>query len=109
MADYKEIISSLQREVEQAVREGFRDYKDQAEAEARAFYAGVKADLENWAKALVEGLLSQEDFEWLLHSKKDLIKLEGLRQAGAALARVERVRMKIIDITLRVIFSRLLP
>ena len=41
--------------------------------------------------------LTPDDFTWLVQGKRDLAEMEGLKQAGIALARVDRFRSSLLD------------
>ncbi len=76
----------------------FEEYKAVAIEESETFLAETKADIERWAKLLVTGALTREDFAWLVKGKKDLLDLHALKQAGLARVRISRFRNGLIKL-----------
>ena len=76
------------------------EFKDQASREAMSFITESKQDLIKWTSALTSGQLSAADFEWLLKSKKDLLKLNGLKAAGLAHIQADKFRDQVLSLVI---------
>jgi len=76
----------------------FKEYQDTAIKESETFIATTTADLERWAKLLITGDLTREEFEWLVKGKKNLLDLHALKQAGLARVRIDRFRNGVLKL-----------
>lgn len=57
----------------------------------------TREDLLRWSEQLAGGELSEEDFRFLLESRKDLLELEALKQKGLAQADLDRLKNAVVD------------
>jgi hypothetical protein len=97
MIDVERFFEQLKANLAVLVEEQWREHRDAALHDGRAFVQTARADLERWLRLLEEGALTREDFAWLVQGKKDLAELEALKQAGLASARLDRFRMALVD------------
>ena len=63
-----------------------------------SFVNECKEDLIKWTAALTNGDLSRKDFEWLAQSKKDLLKLNGLKATGLAEIEAEKFGNELLSL-----------
>jgi len=92
--------------VDVAKTEAF-DYLQDAQSDGNAFLESTKQDLLVWTQQLADGLLSQEEFEFLVKGQKDLAKMEALTQAGVGAAKIEAVRSGVINAVLTAALTQL--
>lgn len=97
MPDFKEIFGKLLESVKKITGEEFTEYRDEASEDARNFLLECKEDFEKWVPQLASGELSIDDFEWLIKSKKDVLKLNILKQKGLAQVKLDRFRDKLLQ------------
>lgn len=76
------------------------DYIEAARSDGQDFLNAIKHDLVVWMQQLTDGLLSQDEFEFLVNGKRDLAKMEALTQAGVGAAKVDKIRSGAINIVL---------
>ena len=82
-----------------------RGYKEEALSDAKTFLETSKDDAKRWAKLLKLGELTQEDFEWLILSKKDVVELKLLKDTGLAAVRIERFKNALINLVIDTAFD----
>jgi len=105
MADFNDFLESLKKGLEELIKKNWKEFKDAAEKDGKAFLDKTKEDLKRWTKLLAQGDLSQDDFEWLVAGKKDLAEMEALKQAGLALVRLERFQNALISLVIDTAFD----
>jgi len=97
MPDFKEIFGDLLEAVKKIAAEEFTEYKSEASEDVEEFLLDSKSDLEKWVTQLASGELSPDDFEWLMKSKKEVLKLTLLKQKGLAQVRLDQFREKLFE------------
>jgi hypothetical protein len=97
MATFNEFWVQLENELIGFAEGSLKNYRDTAIKDGRAFLEKTKIDLERWTKMLAEGRLTRDDFEWLVKGKKDLAKLDALKQEGLAQVALDRFINGLID------------
>jgi hypothetical protein len=100
MLNFDAFFKELKKGAVEIAKEQARDFVKEATSDGNEFLDDVKADLRKWTKQLAEGKLSKKDFEFLVMGKKDLAKMEALKQAGLAAIRVEQIRTAMIDLVI---------
>lgn len=97
MPDFATFRDTLLDRLLTLAEEQWTEHRDTAVNDGRAFLEKTEADLMRWTALLEAEALTPDDFTWLVQGKRDLAELEGLRQAGLALARVDRFRSSLLD------------
>lgn len=97
MPDFTEFRDTLLDRLLTLAEEQWTEHRNAAVNDGRAFLEKTEADLARWTALLEAEALTPEDFTWLVQGKRDLVELEGLRQAGLALARLDRFRSSLLD------------
>lgn len=90
------------------VKQQVADFSEQATKDGLQFLDETKADLETWTKELMAGNLSKDDFEWLVKGRKDLARMEAIKQAGMAAIEIEKLKNQIIDLVIGKALERFL-
>jgi hypothetical protein len=100
MADinFQEIINTLKDEVVNLALSTFKDYKNEAKADALQLLDFMKENLKTWTIQLAEGKLSKADFEFLVLGQKELIEMNALRQAGLALIKADEFKNSVFNL-----------
>jgi hypothetical protein len=88
--------------------ERWEDFKDEAIEDGEAFLSEAKDDLQRWTKALGNGDLSKDDFEWLVESKKDLFELHALKQKGLTKIKISKFINGVVDLIVNTAFKTFL-
>lgn len=105
MADFNDFWESIKKGLVEVAEKNWKEFREAAEKDGNAFFDKTKEDLRRWTKLLAQGDLSQDDFEWLVASKKDLAEMEALKQAGLALVRLERFQNAVISLVVDTAFE----
>jgi hypothetical protein len=105
MADFDDFLENLKKGLEELAKKNWREFRDAAEKDGKAFVEKTKEDLRRWTKLLAQGDLSKDDFEFLVAGKKDLVEMEALKQAGLTLVRLERFQNALISLVIDTAFE----
>lgn len=97
MPDFSAFRTTLLDRLKVLAQEEWAAHRDDALSDGRAFLAATEADLERWTALLEEGVLTPEDFAWLVEGRRDLVEMEALQRAGLSLARLDRFRASLLD------------
>ena len=92
MPDFDSIFNDLKDGAKELIGLTLKNYKEAAEEDVMAFLNESKDSLARWTKLLAAGDLSISDFEWLVQSQKDLLLMNGLKQAGLAKIRIDQFK-----------------
>jgi hypothetical protein len=103
--DFNEIINKLKTQIVTLAKSTVKNYTDEAVADGKQFLQESEDKLKRWTLLLAEKQLTTEDFEWLVLSQKDLVKMEALKQSGLALARIDAFRMSLLNLVIDTVFS----
>ncbi len=101
MSDLEDFFEKLADGLRQLVEKEWRSLQAEALSDANAFIHQMEADLQRWIRLLAAGDLTQDDFEFLVRGKKDLIELAALKQQGLAAVRLDRFKQALADLIIR--------
>jgi len=96
MFDFDGFLSETLNELKDFIKKHWKDYKKDIVNETEEVLNESKEDIQRWVGLVAKGELSRDELEFLLQSKKELIKLKGLEQAGLSLIKIERLRDAIV-------------
>ncbi len=94
--DIKELLKDLKSGIIELVKEKFDVESKELKNEISGILKESKVKLERWAGLLQEGKLTADDFEWLVGSQRDLLKLETLRKLGVSQVKLGHFKSKVI-------------
>jgi len=97
MANFDEILKDLKDNALELIKGTLLEYKDQAMEDVHEFLDGSKNKLEKWTTGLAKGELSKEDYRWLIESQKDLLVMNGLKQAGLAKIQIDKLKNAVLN------------
>jgi len=100
MFDFDDFFKTLVGNLKAFVEGSWKDYKDAAFKDGKAFLGKAKKDIERWTELLVEGKLTQDEFGFLLAGKKDVAELEALKQAGLSAVRLTKFRNGLLRVVI---------
>ncbi len=100
MFNFDKFFKELKDGVKDMAKREAKDFVKEATADSKEFLDTVKDDLKTWSEQLARGELTKDEFEFLLGGKKDLAKMEALKQAGLAAVKVDRVRTALLDLVI---------
>ena len=105
MADFDKYFDKLVKNLEELVKNNWTDFLDAAEADGKAFLLETKEDLKRWTRLLSSGDLKREEFEFLVGSKEDLLKLEALKKLGLTKVRIQMFQSAVIGLIIDTAFD----
>ncbi len=97
MFDFDSFLETLKTDLTEVVTDFGEDLKDDLLKDAGDFALQTKEDIIKWSEMLKDGELSLDEFEYLLKAKKDLAEMEALKQRGLAQAKLDKLKLAIID------------
>jgi hypothetical protein len=98
MAKFDDFKDALEAGIKDLAKKTAKDFADEALNDGKAFLKETEDDLKRWTKLLASGDLSQDDFKWLVQSKKDVAEMVALKQKGLALAKIDSFRQGMLDL-----------
>ncbi len=103
--DFDDIFKQLKTGVTSLAKLTVSNYINDAKADGLSLLNEMKDDLQRWTKQLISGDLTTKDFEWLVNSEKDTIKMAALEQAGLALIRIDQFKNSVLNLVVDTIFN----
>lgn len=94
--DIKELIKELKKGIIGLVKEKFDVENKEVKSEIAALLKESKEKLERWSELLMTNQLTIDEFEWLVGSQKELLKLESLRKLGVSQIKLGHFKSRII-------------
>ena len=101
--DFEEILKQLKASLLQLLAEKYDEYKSESKKDINDFLNSSKEKMERWTKLLVTGIISLEEFEWLLNSQKDMLELKTLQKAGISKISLGHMKNSIISTIVNVV------
>ncbi|MEJ2441802.1 MAG: hypothetical protein P8Y06_02700, partial [Patescibacteria group bacterium] len=105
MADFDKYFDKLQKNLKDLVRTNWKNFIDAAGADGQAFLLETKEDLKRWTRLLANGDLTREEFEFLVDSKEDLLKLKALKKLGLTKVRIQMFQTAVIGLIIDTAFD----
>lgn len=98
MAEFKAILKDMETQIALLAKTTVTKYKDEAIEDGKEILATVKEDLERWVSLLAQGFIKPAEFEWLVNSDKELVKMTALKKAGLSAIRAEQFGMSVLNV-----------
>ncbi|MFN3639698.1 MAG: hypothetical protein ACK4UK_02165 [Flavobacterium sp.] len=105
--DIKNILELLQEQVLLQLKAGEADLVPFLKKDVETFLKSSEEKITRWTQLLAEGSLTREDYEWLLHSQKDLIQLKALQVQGISKIKLHRIKNAILNTLIDLVFKAL--
>lgn len=105
MASFDDFLNAFEAGVRDLAKEVFSDFTDEALAASKAFVEEIEADLKKWTEQLADHKISQDELEFLIKGKADLLKVHSLTQIGLAKVAVDKFKKDLIDLLIRTAFD----
>jgi hypothetical protein len=107
MLNFENLVNEVMNEITALAREKLGGLVNEAKEDARSFLKGTEEDFKRWFTLLKDGKLTRDDFIWLSKSKKDLIEMFALKQAGLSQVKMQQFANNLLDILLGSAFKLL--
>ncbi|MDZ7659654.1 hypothetical protein [Fodinibius sp.] len=92
MPNFDDFIDQLKNDLVDHAQQFGDDVMDEFVEDGKAFAEEAKGDLKRWTQLMAEGKLTSDDLKFLVKGKKDLAKMEALKQKGLAKARLDKFK-----------------
>ncbi len=106
--NFNAIVKDLRSQVNDLASLTVRKYRRQAARDARKMITAMKKDLRRWSNLLDQGLLTTEDFEWLVVSQSSSLKMTALEKAGLAQIRIDHFKSSVFNLVIDGVFEAVL-
>lgn len=90
MPDFNDLLNEVKNEVTNLARKDLGGHVNEAKKDAESFLRATEEDFKRWLGLLKNEELTRDDFVWLAKSKKDLLEMFALKQAGLTLVQAEK-------------------
>ncbi len=111
MPDTKEfntLVRGLRKDIDALARLTVRKYRKEAAKDARKQLTAMKKDLKRWSNLLEKDLLTTDDFEFLVNSQQDSMKMSALKNSGLALIRADQFKFSFFNLVIDRTFDAVL-
>jgi galactokinase len=105
MSKFDDFVEAIEEGVKQLAKNTLRGFKEEALSDAKDFLEASRDDIKRWTKLLADGKLTQEDFEWLVMSRRDVAELHVLKQKGLSKIRIDRFKTALLDLVIDTAFD----
>jgi hypothetical protein len=105
MSLFDDFLRTLKKDLLEVARNFSEDIREELLNDGEAFAIILQHDLERWTKQLAKGILSRDEFSYLVEAKKDLAEMEALKQKGLAQAKVDKLKVALIDSVVGSVFN----
>ncbi len=83
MEKFDEFKAALENGIKDLAKKTTQDFADQAVNDGKVFLKETEDDLKRWTRLLASGDLTEDDFRWLVQSKKDVGEMAQTKGARA--------------------------
>lgn len=101
-------MRGLRTQIEALAGLTVRKYRKQAARDGKRMLTAMKKDLKRWTDLLDQGALTPTDFEWLVNSQTDSIKMSALERAGLATIRADAFKKSVFNLIIDAAFDVIL-
>ena len=102
---FNAMIKELRGNIDALATLTVRNYKQDAAKDAQKMLSKMKKDLRRWSDLLDEGRLTTADFEFLVNSQGDSLKMSALERSGLALLRVDHFKKSFFNLVIDTTFD----
>jgi len=96
MIDFNQFLNTLKSGLTDIGNEFGRDYIDDIVSDGTDFAIRRKENLERRAVLLAEGKLTEDEFNWLLRSDKNLLEMKAVKKRGLSVVQMNKIQDAII-------------
>jgi len=96
--DFESLLKNLEDEISSLAVSTIKEYADQAKTDGLNMIETLKKDIQSWSQEVIEGKLNKDDLEFLVMSKKELIQMNALKQAGLALVKIDEFKNSVLTL-----------
>ncbi len=105
--NFQEILDMLKDEAVKLAMATFKDFKNEAKADALNLLDEIKDNLKTWTLQVAEGKLTRADFEFLVLAQKELVEMNALKQVGFGLIKADEFKNSLLTLVSNTILGLL--
>jgi hypothetical protein len=98
MKEFQELFKEIEQQIVLLAQSTVSNYKEEAIEDAKEMLATMKADLIRWTGLLADNQIKINEFEWLVNSDKELVKMKSLEKAGLAASRTSAFGFSVVNL-----------
>ena len=102
---WNDFLDAISDGVEELAKNTLKGFVSEAKADAQSFADFSRDKVELWARAVAEGKIDRDDFEFLMSGLKSLAKLHTLTAKGIAAKRLDDFRQGLISLFINTVFD----
>lgn len=102
-----DFLETLKTNILEVAKTQLEHFKLQAVLDGVTFATRLQTDLTIWSQQHAAGNLSEEDFHWLVESKKDLAEMYFLKQSGIAAIQLDLFVNSLVNVIVSTAISTL--
>lgn len=99
--DFNAVFETLKDGVTSLATTTAQNYLNDAKADGIKLVESLKKDIKTWGEQFVAGELTEDDVKFLVLSKKDLIEMNALKQAGLSLVKVDEFKKGLLELIVK--------
>ena len=96
--DIEKLLAEIKAQLLELLQENYKDFIPELEKDITNFLKVSKEKLERWALLLDDKSITQDDFNWLVKSQKELLVLKPLQTAGMSKIKLNSLKNSVIKI-----------
>jgi hypothetical protein len=105
MSDFDTFVALVEEGTKDLAKNTLRGYSEEALQDAKFFLETHKEDARRWTKLLASQDLTQEDFEWLVLSRREVAELKFLKDTGLSMVRMDRFKSALMNLVIDTAFD----
>jgi len=103
--DFDSLLKTLKDGISSLAVTTVKDYAKQAKADGMNLLETLKTDLQTWTIEVGEGKLTLDELDFMVMSKKELIQMNALKQAGLALVKIDEFKNGVLNLIVQGLFK----
>jgi len=103
-----DLIKAVLKEIKRYAKAKFKEKAPELINYINTFLLNNTVDIDRWEQLVKEGKLTNEEFSWLLKSRRDSLELKFLEMGGFYLVNVEQTRNELIELIIKSALSLIL-
>ncbi len=96
--DIDKVINDLSKELASFFDKKYSHLKPELEQDLTVFLERAKGKMKRWILLLSTESITQEEFQWLLDSQKDLLVMQALQLAGVSKIKLNEIKKSVFKI-----------
>lgn len=107
--DFEQVFKALKKELLSILNEKSQHLTAASQSDIENFLNQTKEKLKRWTYLLEEGVLTLDDYKWLLKSQKDLMTFQALHSAGISKIQLGHLKNTLINTIVSTVVTLVLP